>query len=264
MEDNDSIIEFLESYEDYLVSSFNELWSLVNIEYDKLEAYSVIGGLLSRQVTLSIQMARSPSMINGHSAPLFLRGMTDLYITLSWIMLDLDERSKKYILYGLGEIKLLIEHYKKEIEDFPDRPNNEQLKQVVEVQSDWLNSQRRDFMTEVNLGNWAQLDYRKMAQEADCEPLYKFAYKPFSHCAHNMWSHIAIYNCKYCKNPLHRHHLIPDLFELPIDLDYLFRSCKYVDMSYKLFIDKFSLKFNRLLMPLDWWNDYIGKHLSDE
>ena len=49
MEDNDSIIEFLESYEDYLVSSFNELWSLVNIEYDKLEAYSVIGGLLSRQ-----------------------------------------------------------------------------------------------------------------------------------------------------------------------------------------------------------------------
>ena len=75
MEDNDFIIEFLESYADYLVSSFNELWSLVNIEYDKLEAYSVIGGLLSRQVTLSIQMARSPSMINGHSAPLFLRGM---------------------------------------------------------------------------------------------------------------------------------------------------------------------------------------------
>ena len=34
--------------------------------------------------------------------------------------------------------------------------------------------------------------------------------------------------------------------------------------GYKLFIDKFSLKFNRLLMPLDWWNDYIGKHLSDE
>lgn len=255
MKDKDYFIQFIQEYEDYLTSSFNELWSAIEIESNKLEAYSVIGGLLSRQVTLSMQMARSPNVLNGHVAPLFLRAMTDLHITLAWIMLDLEERSKKYILYGLGEEKLLVEHYKKGIEEFPDNPDNEKLIQLIDLKMNWINSQRRDFFVEVNLGHWAQLDYRKMAQEADCEDLYKFAYKPFSHGAHNMWPHVSIYNCKLCKNPLHRHHLIPDLFEIPLDLDFLFRSCKYVDKAYKLFIDKFGLHLNKT--PLEWWDDYF-------
>lgn len=66
MEDKNPVVELIESYESYLKSSFEELWGSVKIEYDKLEAYSVIGGLLSRQVTLSMQMARSPNILNGH------------------------------------------------------------------------------------------------------------------------------------------------------------------------------------------------------
>lgn len=256
MEDKNPISELIETYESYLKSSFEELWGSVKIEYDKLESYSVIGGLLSRQVTMSIQMARSPNTWNGHSAPLFLRAMTDLHIALSWIMLDIEERSKKYILHGLGEEKLLMEHYKKELEDYPDNTNNEQLSQLVDAKSAWINSQRRDFLVEVNLGNWAQLDYRRMSQEADCESLYKFAYKPFSHAAHNMWPHVSIYNCKYCNSPLHKYHLIPDLLEAHIDVDFLFRSCKYVHMAYKLFIEKFNLVV-QAPMPMDWWYDYF-------
>jgi Family of unknown function (DUF5677) len=122
--DEQGLRDFIESYENYLRDSFEEIWNAVRIEYDKLDAYSVIGGLLSRQVTLSIQMARSPSIWNGHSASLFLRAMTDLHIALAWIMLDLEERSKQYILHGLGEEKLLVEQYKKEIEENPDYPNN--------------------------------------------------------------------------------------------------------------------------------------------
>lgn len=256
MEDKISISELIKSYESYLKSSFDELWGSVKIEYDKLEAYSVIGGLLSRQVTMSIQMARSPNILNGHSAPLFLRAMIDLHISLSWIMLDLDEHSKKYILHGLGDEKLLMEHYKKELEDNPDNPNNEQLTQIVNAKSAWINSQRRDFLVEVNLGQWSQLDYRKMSQQADCEGLYKFEYKPFSHTAHNMWPHVSSYNCKDCNSPLHKHHLIPDLLEAPIAIDFLFRSCKYVHMAYELFINKFNLVVQHP-MPMDWWDSYF-------
>ena len=262
MDNKDPIQDLIESYENYLITSFEEIWEKVDIEYDKLEAYSVIGGLLSRQVTLSIQMARSPNILNGHSAPLFLRAMTDLHIALSWIMLDLEERTKKYILHGLGEEKLLMEHYKKGVTDDPDNPNNEQIEQLIDFKSEWINSQRRDFFVEVNLGNWAQLDYRKMSQEANCENLYNFAYKPFSHAAHNMWPHVSIYNCKTCKNPLHKYHLIPELFEAPLDFDYLFRSCKYVHLTYELFINKFNLKLESLL-PMDWWNDYFRSDDED-
>jgi hypothetical protein len=41
-------------------------------------------------------------------APIILRAMVDLYITLSWIFKDPLERSKKYIAYGLGQEKLEI------------------------------------------------------------------------------------------------------------------------------------------------------------
>lgn len=256
-EQMDTIEELMDSYEAYLKSSFSELWGMVKIEPDKLEAYSVIGGLLSRQVTLSIQMVRSPNTWNGHSAPLFLRAMTDLHITLSWIMDDLADRSKKYILHGLGEEKLSMELYKKELEEKPDDPNADQIKQIVEIKNNWINGQRRDFFVEVNLGHWAQLDYRKMAVESNCESLYKFAYKPFSQAAHSMWPHISIYNSRYCENPLHRHHLIPELFEVPPDLDYLYRSCKYVDKAYRLFVNKFSTDIE-CKMPLDWWDQYFS------
>ncbi len=262
-EREDPVLHLIESYEDYLTSSFHELWDLINIEYDKLEAYSVIGGMLSRQVTLSIQMARSPNILNGHSAPLFLRAMTDLYIALAWIMQDLVDRSSKYIMHGLGEEKLSIEHFKQGIADDPDNPNNEQIEQLIEAKSSWINAQRRDLFVEVNLGNWSQLDYRKMSQEADCESLYKYAYKPFSVAAHNMWPHVSVYNCKNCTNPLHKYHLLPELHEVPLDLDYLYRSCKYVDKAYRLFIDKFDLKYQNL-MPLEWWDEYFTDDSEDE
>lgn len=262
MDDKNPLQKFIKAYEEYLKSSFNELWRKVSIEYDKLEAYSVIGALLSRQVTLSLQMARSPGVLNGHSAPLFLRAMTDLHITLSWIFLDLEERSKKYILHGLGEEKLVIEHYKKELEDHPENPNKEDIERLIEIKSSWLNSQRRDFMVEVNLGHWAQLDYRRMSQEADCEGLYKFAYKPFSLAAHNMWPHVSVYNSKECASPLHKHHLIPELFEAPSEFDFMYRSCKYVDMAYDLFIKKFGIELESP-EPLNWWYEYFENELDD-
>ncbi len=258
MDEKNPVEDFINEYESFLKESFEELWSKVGIEYDKLEAYSVIGGLLSRQVTLSIQMARSPNILNGHSAPLFLRAMTDLHIALSWIMLDLVERSKKYILHGLGEEKLLMEHYKNELENEED----EQIRQIVDLKSEWINSQKREFFVEVNLGNWAQLDYRRMSQESGCESLYKFAYKPFSHAAHNMWPHVSIYNCKTCENPLHRYHLIPELREAPIDLDFLYRSCKYVHRAFELFINKFNINLKSKL-PLEWWDDYFTEKTEE-
>lgn len=263
MEDKKWLYEFIDAYESYLRSSFEELWGKVDIEADKLEAYSVIGGLLSRQVTMSIEMARSPNIWNGHSAPLFLRSMTDLYIAISWMMMDLENRTRKYILHGLGEAKLLLEHYENNLEERPDDPYKDEIELVIEAKRNWIEFQRRESLVEVNLGNWSHLDYRKMSQEADCEGLYKFPYKEFSHAVHNMWPHVSIYNCRSCENPLHRHHLIPELRPATLDMDFLYRSCKYVDMVYELFIERFGLQFDSLC-PLDWWHEYFESHGVDE
>ena len=251
-----TVQKLIQDYEEYLVESFHSLWDLVEIEADKLEAYTVIGGLLSRQVTLSIELARSPNTWNGHSAPLFLRAMTDLSIAFGWILGDLEERSKKYIMHGLGDEKLLMEQYIQEAEENPNSPNAEDMKKMAEIKRKWINAQRRDFFVEVNLGNWAQLNYRTMATEAGLESLYKFAYKPFSQAAHNMWPHVSIYNCNVCENPLHQYHLVPELFDFELDPDYLYRSCKYVHRVYEALIKKFNLKYD-FPLPIDWWTNYF-------
>lgn len=261
----------LENYDAYLTRSFDELWSKVPIEPTQLEAYSVIGALLSRQVMLAIQLARSPATWNGHAAPLFLRAQVDLHITLSWILCDLAERARTYVLHGLGEEKLIIEQFRNEIEKNPDMPNREAIEKMIALKSDWLSRQRNEWMVEVNLGHWAQLNTYSMAREANCEDIYKFAYKPFSQAAHSMWSHVSLYNSKHCENPLHRYHLIPELFDAPLDVDYLYRSCKYVQKTYESFIEKFSLILEEP-MPLEWWDRYFSvdndskpqKGVSDE
>ncbi|MDK6080023.1 DUF5677 domain-containing protein [Massilia varians] len=247
-----------EDYEKYLRMSFDEIWSQVRVEADKLEAYSVIGGLLARQVTLSLEMARSPGTWNGHSAPLFLRAMTDLYIALAWILGDLKIRAEKYIKHGLGEEKLLMELYKQKRDELTPGEQKTQMEKVVELKENWINFQRREFFVEVNLGNWAPLNYRQMAEESECLDLYNFAYKPFSHAAHNMWPHVSVYNSQICPNPLHRNHLIPSLSDVPIDADYLYRSIKYVDKAYHLFVDKLNLP-GLPSYPIDWWEAYIDE-----
>ena len=257
------IHDFVAEYEKYLQSSFQALWAGIRLEADKLDAYAVVGALLSRQVTLSNQLARCPNAWNGHSAPLFLRAMVDLYITLAWILKDFEERAKKYILYGLGEEKLAMERYKQDLEADPSGPNAEQIRELVRIKERWINAQRRDFFVEVNLGNWSQLDVRRMAQEADCEGLYNFAYKPFSAAAHSTWPHVAVYNAKPCMSPLHKYHLIPTLFDAELDSDFLFRSCKYVDKTYHLLKERFSVT-DPPQMPLEWWASYIDQNFHSD
>jgi hypothetical protein len=70
-------------------------------EFRMPEVFDVLTALLARQATLAIEMASAPQLWNGHSAPLFLRAMTDVHITLAWILLDAKTRARQYIDYGL-------------------------------------------------------------------------------------------------------------------------------------------------------------------
>src|ERR1700757_3760170 len=84
------------------------------------EVFNVVTALLARQATLAIEMASAPQLWNGHSAPLFLRAITDVHITLSWILLDVKTRARQYIDHGLGQAVLELEHRKKGLESADD------------------------------------------------------------------------------------------------------------------------------------------------
>jgi len=203
------------------------------------EAHEVIGSLLARQVTLAIQIARNPLIWNGHAAPVLLRAMADVYISLAWIFGDPDDRSRKFILYGLGQLKLHLERRKALRGDDPPDPREEML---IKHEEGWMESQRISILTDVDFGSWSDLNTRKMADEAGCLDFYEQVYVPFSGAAHSMWQHVGRYNTKTCINPLHRVHRVPDIPDTGIDPDYLHLAAKYMRKTFALFDEKTGIK----------------------
>lgn len=251
VEYSEKLMALMNDYCSVVQTALDERWEKLPIELSESEGFEVIGGLMARQATLTIQLAQNPGIWNGHIAPLILRSMTDAHITLAWILSgDFQERSRKYILYGLGQEKKLIEHLKNEA--------NPDMDDLIELKEKWLESQRYPFLTEVNLGSWSGSNTRQMAQEADCETLYKFAYEPFSSVAHNMWQHICLYNLKECQNPLHKFHRVPTIAKVPLDEDFVFRSAKYISKAFQAVDDKFSLTIESM-SPMDWYIEKINK-----
>lgn len=201
----------------------------------RIQLQEVIGGLMARQVSLATQLAQAPSAWNGHVAPLILRAMTDVYITFAWIWGDAEQRSQIYVLYGLGQLKLHLEHLKAHVASRGGDPSRHPL---VEAHQRALDAERLAAFTEVNIGSWSGTDTRRMAEEANCLGLYRFAYSPFSRATHSMWPHVSQYNLKPCINPLHRMHRVPTDEDWPLDVDYLYRAAKYVEKTMRLFDTK--------------------------
>lgn len=227
---------------DYIGAVRSELaarWRQWRLDLTKPELHEVVGALMARQVTLATQLARSPETWNPHIAPILLRSMTDAYITLAWILKDPLERSRKFVLYGLGQQKLMLEHRKATLTAEGKDPAQDP---VVKAGEAWLNAQRFDFLTEVNVGTWSEVPVRDMAEEADCLDLYRYAYTPFSAATHSMWHHVSRLNLEVCENPLHRYHKVPVDPEISPDADYLYRAAKYVKKSFKLFDRTFSVQ----------------------
>ena len=216
-----------------------ERWEKWQINLSQSEFHEVVGALLARQVTLARQLAECPLIWNGHIAPIILRAMADVYISLAWVLKDPIERSRKFILYGLGQAKLQIEHRKAQI---GDREPKSAEKMMIEASESWINSQRFTFLTEVNIGSWSGISTRKMAEEADCIDFYNYVYNPFSACAHSIWYHIARYNLKQCANPLHQYHQVPDDPELAMDPYNLYLAAKYLQKTFSAFDEKIAIQ----------------------
>lgn len=229
---------FIDGYVKNVIDGFESRWSTVDLEIYEKHVHEATGGLLSRQAVLAIELAKAPSIWNGHTAPLLLRCMTDAYITLAWILGDPKARSEQYIHYGLGQEKLFIEYLEEGLREDPDSHDAEAMQQMIDARKAWLNGQLAEWATEVNVGSWSGLSTREMAKAIGRESIYKFAYVPFSGPAHNMWQHVGIYNMDPCTNPMHKWHLVPKIREAPIHPDFVYRAAKYVSLAYELSDDR--------------------------
>lgn len=256
-----SLEELFTAVEDYIRRVRIELhtrWDEWTFNLARAEVHKVVGALMARQVTIATQLASNPSIWNGHIAPTLLRTMVDVYIMLAWILQQPLDRSRKYVLYGLGQEKPFLENLKASLTEEEFSENH----LVVEAVEAWIHSQRFTFLTNVNVGSWSGLSTRAMAQESGCMGVYRHAYTPFSSSAHSTWNHVAKYNLQPCSNPLHRYHMVPVDSDMPLDPDYLYRVAKYVDKTFVLFESTFeitpreSLAFQQLTTAIEKFSAY--------
>lgn len=235
----DTIYAGIETFVNRAREELQQRWSSWRVDLTRTEIHEVIGALLARQVTLATQLAQAPSIWNSHLAPLVLRAMADVYVTIAWILKDPDDRSRKFILYGLGQAKLQLEHHKAQIGETEPTPEQQNFIESLEA---WINSQRFTFLTEVHLGSWSGISTREMAIQAGCLDFYNYVYQPFSACSHSIWHHVARYNLRQCSNPLHRYHRIPEDLEIGIDSHYFYLASKYLEKTFSTFDETFGIE----------------------
>jgi Family of unknown function (DUF5677) len=226
------------------------------------EVFNVVTALLARQATLAIELASTPQSWNGHSAPLFLRAMTDVHITLSWILLDATTRARQYIDHGLGQAVLALEHRKKEMEHVTDG-SKEELEKAIAAEESWINAQKWSFLVDVNVGSWSGKTTRQMAEEAGILDFYNYVYTPFSQCAHSTWYHVGRYNSWPTESPLTRQLWMPYIRDASSDVWYLNLLAKYLDKSFNLFDEK-ALQRKPSSEIQEWLHDEMHSRFSSD
>lgn len=231
-------------------------------DFEMPEVFNVLTALLARQATLGIELVSAPQLWNGHSAPLFLRAMTDVHITLSWILLDPKSRARQYIEYGLGQAVLELEHRKKKLESATE-DSKENMMPLIRAYESWINMQRWSFLVEVNVGAWSGKTTREMAEESGVLDFYNYVYTPFSQCAHSTWFHVGRYNSAPSESPLTRQVWMPRIVESPSDVWNLSLVAKYLDKSFNIFDEK-ALGRAHSSRIRDWISDEVEARFGSE
>ena len=231
-------------------------WTLDPVSPEKNE---VVGSLLARQATLASGLAQSPGFWNLDLGSLVLRAMYELHITVAWILKSPDERAKKFIEFGLGQEKLILEHIKSPPPGY-DSPDERTMKGL----ESWLNSQKFSWLTVVNVGAWADTSFRKMADEAGLADHYRMKYVPMSSNTHSMWNYVGKYNLRRCENPLHRYHRIPRVVAVETDIRILLDAAALADETFRL-TDAWSptADWKSAFQELERQMDEAGRRLAD-
>jgi hypothetical protein len=263
---SDTFHQFLKkTINDYIEAaeaSFNERVESWKIDIFEKESNEVVGGLLARQLSLALSVARNPSVWTAHILPIVLRCMADVYITFCWITKDIKPRARKFIEYGLGQEKLAIEKYREALAEETDQDPNAVAS--IEAREKMLDSERYRFLIPVNLGAWSEMDTRKMAIEVGEKQFYDFVFTQFSASVHSTWQHIWRFNLRGCYNPLHMGHRVPFASNLAPEPHLFANSAKYLCKTFAKFdvavmgatLDRDAYKSYNLLVKR--FSDYWG------
>lgn len=137
------------------------------------------------------------------TAKLAIRMLAEIYITFKYLISVGDEKLWDiYRSYGSGQAKLTFLKLDEILEDKPGYIKRENVEALAneDIYMDFQN---------IDLGNWAKTDLRKMSQVSGCKDVYDAYYSWPSSYAHGQWCAVRDVVFTTCYNPLHRLHRVP-------------------------------------------------------
>jgi hypothetical protein len=138
----------------------------------------------------------------GIAGRLLLRTLADCRITLAYLQHKNDpDLWAKFRRYGVGQAKLALLKLEEAVKP-PHSISMETLKRLA-------NEDAWQEYADIDLGNWAGIDLRKMAEESGTKDVYDAHYGWNSGFAHGHWSAMRDVTLTTCLNPLHRLHRVP-------------------------------------------------------
>ena len=136
------------------------------------------------------------------SGRLLLRTMVECRITFAYLLHKNDpELWRKFRAYGAGQAKLALLKMK-EIEQPPHSVSVEVLERLA-------NEDVWQEYVDIDLGNWAGVDLRRMAEDSGTKEIYDAHYGWNSGYTHGHWAAMRDATLTICLNPLHRVHRVP-------------------------------------------------------
>ena len=209
------IAEIISSIAELLDSIYSNLFK--NYTYDSKELYrdEVLLGLFNRQFKLLKNIILDIGLWKEEIGRILLRSALDSYFLLIYFKTKatVDEVGK-YIDYGLGKEKLLIEHLKQ------NAKTDSHKKFFEKIAKEFDESLERDINTmflNVNIGDWKDFSYRDLAIKIDKKGMYDYIYTPLSEVIHGGWASIRKHSLRPCYNPLHKRHKIPNTSQMRYD-----------------------------------------------
>lgn len=213
----ESLVEVFQKLDAEIVQALEEAWSKSPVDVAHPIESELYGALLARQVRFLRHLLSKPAYWNSDLGGLVLRGMAESAITLGWLVRKSKaEDRENFRMYGLGQEKLALDHLS--AAPVTGAFLAARREREISARREWLESQRTNQLLPVDLSNWTHLGVRQLAEQGEMLDTYNAAYGPMSAHVHGSWNAIGRTCMRYCMNPLHRFHMIPDVEAVSIDL----------------------------------------------
>lgn len=185
----------------------------MRVQYDLYDPGKdeILHGLFARCTRLYLLVSENPTLWARDIAGIMLRCLVETGITFIYLATKGTEGEfRRFREHGEAQKKLLMLHLQDshpEAESLEGRTATEISAEVGTFAAEVL---------QIELGNWAKKDMRKLAQETGLQRLYRLVFSPTSADVHGTWASLKDSNLCVCGEPLHRYHLMPTYAEPPL------------------------------------------------